>query len=244
MEENDPPKARTQSRVVTVIAVIFCVTVLAGLLLPVVGMSTDGHRRQSQCGKNQSQIIGAMVAYFTNEGFENWAPPEQPITMSPTAATSARFRTAKYLEALAASLSIQNSLFKCPQSRSLAPASKPNPSNPASTWGFETGRVIGYALDWAAPADASSSRPMIADRDSNAHSGAVMVAYGDAHVTKLKQVPRPVSVMGTLITAGVDGAPISTSALNPPDDDIYTPFGDSGDSLIPGKGDPLRAWVK
>lgn len=227
---------------------VIMIVIALGLVLAggaaILNWSMDRSQRQSQCWKNQAQIIGASVAYFTTEGIETWLPPEPPVTTSSTAATSARFKTTKYMEVVAASMTLPNGLFKCAQSRSLAPTAKPNPSNPASTWGLETGRVIGYALDWAAPADPSSARPLTADRDPNAHGGSVMVAFGDAHVTKLKLVAGSARATGTLVTDGVDGTPISASTANPPEDDIYTSFGDSGDPLAPGKGDPLRAWVK
>jgi prepilin-type processing-associated H-X9-DG protein len=238
----DVVDSRRTTLLVVMIAIALGLVLAGGAAI--LNWSMDRPRRQSQCGKNQSQIIGAMVAYFTSEGIENWLPPEHPIATSSTIATSARFKTTKYLEVLAASLTLPNGLFKCAQSRSLAPSSKPRPSDPASTWGWEAGRTIGYALDWAAPADASWGRPMTADRDPNAHPGAVMVAFGDAHVTKLKQVSGPARVVGALVTESVDGTPISAIVVNPSDDDIYTPFGDAGDPLTPGKGDPLRAWVK
>ena len=51
---------------IELLVVISIIAILAGMLLPVIGVVRE-MARQSQCGKNQSQILGAMVAYATQE---------------------------------------------------------------------------------------------------------------------------------------------------------------------------------
>ena len=240
----DPRLPRVRWPHVLVVALI--VVVLVGLLLPVIGTTRDGDFRRAQCGKNQSQLLGALVAFTTSEEVSAWIPGNLPIDPQATGAYRGRLVTTKLFERVAASQSIPNALFKCPYSARGGPerALKPNPADPASAWGLGTGHLISYALDWAAPADPSSERPVIADRDPTAHKGSILVAFGDAHVKTLKLVPATMRVAGALVTDGPDGQPVAASTGNLPGDDVYSADGDDGEPLNPGKGDPLRAWVK
>jgi hypothetical protein len=236
-----------------VVAVVFIVVILAGILLPVVGFERDHDFRPSQCGKNQSQILGAMVAYATSEetGWPDaraksgsWKLPAGPIA---TAVDGARY-TAGAFELIAASQSIPNGLFRCPSARVGGPDKTMNPSvNRTSVqWGWNPSAGIGvsYAFDWASPADPGSDRVILADRDTRAHNGYVMAVFGDAHVKKVKLVEIPQRPTGTLITEGIVASPTTTATGIQPDDDIYSTEGDAGEPLTSGKGDPRRAWVK
>jgi prepilin-type processing-associated H-X9-DG protein len=236
------PAKKSSINFLQVIIAVIIVAVLAGMIIPIFGVIRQ-ISHHPQCGLNQSHILGAMVAYNTNEGLDTWVGSIANLDTSIPAAVRGRLITTKFWECVAADLSIPNALFKCYYSRSLAPTSKPRPSDPTSTWGKEDGRVIGYALDWAASVDPSSERPMIADRDVDAHKGGVMVAFGDAHVKKLKLIPVQREA-GALLTEALMVSPLTVGTGNQPDDDIYSSEGDAGDSLTPGKGDPLRAWVK
>jgi len=227
--------------------------VLAFLLLTIFFVYVRGFSRRIHCGYNQSQLMGAMVAYSTERESKAWVVLNPRVESSSAGGARGRLVTTRWMEAVAASQSLPNALFKCQASNSLASSVKPQPADPTSTWGLEAGRYLGYAVDWAAPIDPSAARPMIADRDPTAHrdvlaavrgGSAIMVVFGDAHmkmvpVTWVSERPR-----SALVTDGVDGLPVSLETVPMPGDDIYSAEGDAGDPLTPGKGDPLRAWVK
>lgn len=227
------------------------VLVLIGMILPVLDQNKKP-ARQMQCGKNQSQILGAMVAYATTEetgwpdprgAMAAWKLPAGPIT---TALDGARY-TAGAFELLAVSQSISNGLFKCPSTAFGGPSKtqKPTVSETNVLWGWDPtkGVAVSYGFDWASPAEPSSDRVVLSDREVKAHRDFLMVTFGDAHVKKLKLVEVQRGT-GVLITERVDTTSSKTGTGVQPDDDIFSAEGDAGDPLTPGKGDPLRAWVK
>lgn len=71
-----------------------------------------------------------------------------------------------------------------------------------------------------------------------------MMAFGDAHTKKVRLVEVKRRSTGTLITESLAVSLLTNATGIQPDDDIYSAEGDAGDPLTPGKGDPLRAWVK
>jgi hypothetical protein len=234
------------------LVLVVILAVLVGLLLPVMNGFQKGLPPQSMCGKNQSQILGAMVAYAASEEtawpdprgtMAAWKLPAGPIM---TALDAAKY-TAGALELLAVSQSIPNGLFKCPSTSWGGPSKKVKASLSETTvqWGWDpTASVaVSYGFDWASPADPSSQRVILADRDPKNHNLAVMAVYGDAHVKKLKLVEVERGT-GVLVTESGLTSSRKTGTGVQPDDDIFSNEGDAGDSLTPGKGDPLRAWVK
>lgn len=233
------------------LVLIVILLVLGGLLLPVFQV-TKAPARQAQCGKNQSQILGAMVAYATSEEvawpdprgvMAAWKLPAGSIT---TALDGAKY-TAGAFELVAASQSIPNALFKCPSTSFGGPIrnEKASMSFANVQWGWDPARgvAVSYALDWASPPDPSSERVILADREMKAHRDSLMVTFGDAHVKKVKLVGVERGT-GVLVTESIGTSPSKVGTGVQPDDDIYSTEGDTGDPLTPGKGDPLRTWVK
>ena len=256
MTDNERPK-KSAWRWPQLIAVVVIVVVLIGMITPVLCINVHVLSRASQCWKNQSHILGTLMAYAASEE----VPYPWPINQVPgtvTDAHGARIVTAQMFGILSRSLTIPPSLFSCPSS-SFPKISKFDGTHPPITWAIEPGSAI-YALDWSAPSDSPSSRVVMADRDPTAHNGVIMAVYGDAHVARLKLSQAiPQRADGILITEGADGKSISVSsvlsnaahsqtekkALIP--DDIYTNEGDSENGsqpLVPAKGHPQRAWVK
>lgn len=204
------------------------------------------------CTIYQSQIVAAMIVYSTTEetGWPDprgagsaWKLPAGPIT---TALDGAKY-TAGAFEMLAASQSIPNHSFECPGASGGGPNKKAKASlgETSVLWGWDptAGVAVSYAFDWASPADSGSQRVILADRDPENHNLSVMAAFGDAHVKKLKLV-KVVRGTGVLVTETGITAPHQFGTSIQPDDDIFSAEGDAGDPLTPGKGDPLRAWVK
>lgn len=258
---------------IELLVVISIIAILAGMLLPVIGVVRE-MARQSQCGKNQSQILGAMVAYATTEE-TSWPDPrgaswKVPLTANGVvAAADAPAFTAGAFELLAATQSIGNSLFKCPSSAVGGPNKtvKATISAPNTNWGWSGSNVaaVSYAFDWAAPADPASSRVVLADRDTKYHSDTSMACFGDAHVKKLKKHPtamsggtRTTGVIQTTIVLFIENpdakgaAGFEDVAANVVPDNIYDDVSDvdlagggtADDVFKPGGGHAKRAFVK
>jgi len=257
---------------IELLVVISIIAILAGMLLPVIGLVKE-MANQSKCGKNQSQIIGAMIAYATSEE-TGWPDGRASTGTWKTAAGvvtngTAAAHTAGAFELLALSGTIPNSMFNCP-STSIGGPSKTIRATKDTTgtgWGWAPPLVgVGYAFDWAAPSDSGAARVITADRNPKNHSLDAMACFGDAHVKKLKQV-RNVTAAGnatTMITGtvsvvienpdarGAAGNEETITDVTP--DNIYDDTADinttagSGstalDVFIPGQADKRRAFVK
>ena len=262
MDESESSPRRT-----TLLVVMLAITATLGLTGVLLLVDWNGNRvaRQSQCGKNQSQLLGACVAYsvqeevawplpwpYVKKGDGMWDPPA--ITLID--AHQARLASARAMEILAvASGPLPNSLFACKQARLPGPVLKPAAdARNGDRWGADTAHAVSYAFDWASPADPSYERVIFADRDPRNHHGAAMVCFGDAHVKKCKVM---VGATGALVTEDSDGTSIREVISGfPPGapgspDNIYSPDGDSVSAegavyspLTPGRGHPARAWVK
>lgn len=245
MSEEQTSK-RPRRRVWSIIVVALIVLVLGGMLLPIIGTRTQSSHRHMKCGRNQTQILGSLVAFTTMEDMQGWVPSDLPVDPRAVGANRGRLVTTKLFERVAAAQLLPGSLFKCDSSATSGPAKdvKPKLSDPASEWGLGAGNLISYAFDWAAPLDPAADRPMLADRDPQAHQGVVNVVFGDGHRVRVKLIPQATRALGSLVTDDTAGKPMSVSTGAAPDDDIYSNDGDGGDPLTPGMGDPKRAWVK
>jgi prepilin-type N-terminal cleavage/methylation domain-containing protein len=250
---------------IELLVVISIIAILAGMLLPVIGVVRE-MARQSQCGKNQSQILGAMVAYSTSEE-TGWPDPRLPMAGAITVGDPAAVHTAHAFELLASAQSIPGGLFKCPSAASGGTDKTKIPSMKrvfdegaaTSVWGWTGINKVSYAFDWASPADPSAGRVILADRDLGNHKDEVMACFGDAHVKKLKAQKTPLVPGETrgAIKATPDKAvhnPDAKGAYNEDDDaaaltpdNIFDRVGDAMDTaecLMPGGGHAKRAFVK
>ena len=199
MTDDERPK-KSAWRWPQLIAVLVIVVVLIRMILPVLHTSADGPRRSSQCGKNQSQLLGALLAYATSEEVAYpWPINQVPETV--TDARSARVVTAQMLGVLSHSQSLPLGLLSCPDSKLPKISKFIGTQSPIPiTWGVESNSEF-YALDWSAPTEAGSSRVVMADRDPTAHQNAIMAAYGDGHVAKIKLSQAiPQRAVGILVT--------------------------------------------
>jgi prepilin-type N-terminal cleavage/methylation domain-containing protein len=203
---------------IELLVVISIIAILAGMLLPVIGVVRE-MARQSQCGKNQSQILGAMVAYGTNEDTA-WPDPRgtmgkvTTVTGPIAAGEKAAEYTAACFELLAAAQTLPNNLFKCPSSATGGPDKKLKASAKRAdvTWGWTGTAKVSYGFDWASPADPGASRVILADRDLSNHKEEVMACFGDAHVKKLKAEK-----------TGTVAAPKTTGVVKDPNKPVYNP---------------------
>jgi type II secretory pathway pseudopilin PulG len=250
-----PPAGRALRSGITlfeVLAVIAMVIILALLLMPVFGKGYD-NSRQTVCAKNQSQIMGACVAYAQQEATawpEPWvntigyAARGQPIAVG----VAAMNYTFGCFEVLANEATLPNGMFRCPVCESPGPNTRPQPgaANPelsGSNWADAGGgsrKRIGYAFDWAAPGDPDAVRIVFSDRDlTNHRRKGVMACFGDSHTRFLKVFSGPhlgapnetIGMHGSEVVVGDVIIPADMGALgavpgNQVPDNIFNSAGD------------------
>jgi prepilin-type N-terminal cleavage/methylation domain-containing protein len=254
---------------IELLVVISIIAILAGMLLPVIGVVRE-MARSAQCGKNQSQILGGLMAYATSED-SGWPDPRPAtgtwkVAAGAVTVTTAPMYTAGVFELMAFKQDIPNGLFKCPSASLGGPSKTIRMTASAAnvSWGWAPPAVgVSYAFDWAAPQETGSARVMLADRDPKNHGMTVMACFGDTHVSKLKKPTTTVAVGGNA-TQGLNAAvavfienPAAKGAAgqedvvtNVTEDNIYDDVSDYAapstalDSFIPGQGDKRRAFVK
>jgi prepilin-type N-terminal cleavage/methylation domain-containing protein len=268
---------RSGFTLIELLVVISIIAILAGMLLPVIGMVREMARQQN-CGKNQSQIMGALVAYSTSEevawpdcrasaaaGAGAFKMPPPPMDNSIAPGDTAAQYTAGAFELLAASQTMPGSLFKCPSAATGGPdkSKKPALARTDVTWGWATPNKVSYGFDWGSPADPSSARVILADRDIKYHKETVMACFGDAHVKKLKAEPITVAVLDAGTAVHDTNGAAATRFVNNPDakgawneaddaamltkDNIMDAGMDAmspTDCFKPGNGHPVRASIK
>jgi prepilin-type N-terminal cleavage/methylation domain-containing protein len=175
---------------IELLVVISIIAILAGMLLPVIGMVRE-MANQSKCAKNQSQIMGSCVAYATTEETP-WPQPYQ--TTPPTAAAGGQIWANQAMEVLCDVMTLPNSVFKCPSAIVPGPTTKAKRiatiATTATLWSAAasaTAPQVNYAFDWACPAEPGSARVVFADRDIISHKSNKSVAcFGDSHTKPLK----------------------------------------------------------
>ena len=249
------PRARQGFTLIELLVVISIIAILAGMLLPVIGMVRE-MANQQKCGKNQSQLMGACVAYAQQEETA-WPGPWMGTTgyQMPTANGSgitdgqpAMLYSFGCFEVLANEASLPNGLFKCPSATSPGPNTRANPQTTAlpggaaGSWGENGGgslKRIGYAFDWACPGDPGAIRVIFSDRDPQNHKKkGSMTCFGDSHTKFLKIAGTNVAgttygmtsgtVLGEVDNPDAVGS-VDAIAAGMPDliqDNIYTSVGD------------------
>lgn len=279
-------RTRRGFTLVELLVVITVIAILASMVVPAISMVKE-LANKAKCGKNQSGIYAALTAY--QEGGDPGWPNARWKVSGGAAATSTSSAiaepnqqagyTAAIFEILAAHLrdSLPIVVFKCPSQT--APNFSPNPNlQPSATRaGFEWGwgeYKLPYSMDWAAPADAGASRPLIADRDVVNHKDKQAVScYADGHYTTLDRnkkgtVGGKISVgYGDTASSEGGGTPETVFVENPngkgredrTDDDAPLTeadrdniYDDNGDATtrrpqaptIPGSGSGRRAFMK
>ena len=252
---------------IELLVVISIIAILAGMLLPVIGMVRE-MANQSKCAKNQSQIMGACVAYATTEE----TPWPQPwFTTAPATGTPAQQWSNACMEVLGDVMSLPNSVFKCPSATVAGPQNKAKRSETTSlnnNWSGSGSAIlpqVNYAFDFACPAEPGSARVVFADRDVVSHKGTKSVAcFGDSHTKPLKV---GTGAPATDATEGF-GATVRVKVPNPDAkdedgqvDDIYsteagikedpsgsgmpvTFAGNAAGTYTPGQGHSIFAHVK
>jgi len=252
---------------IELLIVIAIIAVLAAMLVPVVTL-VKNKANQSANGSAQRGIVSAMVAY---QGDNDNAWPLAHGEVSLTAAVSpadAKIVAYASLEVLAAATQLPNQIFKAKGQMVSGPNGAPllstNAGFAASSWSSRVAGTgeIGWAYDWAAKADATANRIILADR-RNWHKSKVVSIGADTSIRVFVGVSGPGDTIG-LATAAVEtiiGGTRNPDAENAGEtgeftvagpDGIYTRAGDGtvdnatavdGNDTI-NNGNSRRTWVK
>lgn len=197
MPTANPLRSRHGFTLVELLVVITVIAILAGMVLPAIGLVQELARR-TRCGSNQRGIYAALMA-FQNGSDRGLPDARAKLGLGeertkngalPNGEACARY-TAGVFEILAATMKdhVPVSVFRCPSQS--APNFGPHPDLQPSTtrtdtsWGWGEYRIP-YALDWACPLDAGAPRVLIADRDvANHRDRMAVVCYADGHTRTL-----------------------------------------------------------
>ncbi len=246
---------------IELLVVISIIAILAGMLLPAIGMVREAARKSS-CGNNQRQIVLAMLVYaHENDGV--W--PIRPTTTAgaadtaiPPASDLATVTGTFDFLSSQAGREVTQKVFACPSE----PLYRPKTAS-TTNLGFDVGTSVwaqtvgaslssqdapGYAYDWSVPVQAAAMRVVTADRGilGHGHHLVAMACYGDGHVGNIKRTSGAVTAPAT---ANLDGvAPTNDVFLNPDadgsaPDNIYD-GGSDGSMTTPSIGSTTRAWVR
>jgi prepilin-type N-terminal cleavage/methylation domain-containing protein len=227
--------------------VVIVIAVLAGMLLPAIGLVKTSTVRVT-CGNNQRQIVIAMLAY-ANDNDSRWPvrPTRDGLYSLDPAAMETALASFEYLAALNGT-ELPSKLFSCPNN----PRFRPPRMMPAidydkgvSTWATAKGDdVAAFCYDWSVPSNADALRVVTADRAAErfAHKSKIVVCYSDGHIGAISQSTVPLT--GPNRTANIDGSEFTYGWLGEKDDQLYDDAGDGGGMMGEGTGSATRAWVK
>lgn len=214
---------------IELLVVISIIGILAGLLMPAIGMAM-GQANQTACGNNIKQMILASKAYGNNND-NLW--PYRPTTaagaiIAPAGADGFNLGVAAgdYLATAVGSMEwlvvstgyeMQNNSFACKAETVHKPPKIPSATEMtwtgASSWANAAlaggSSIPGYCYDWAVPGSAKTSRIVFADRgrDTRSHKKIIMAGYADGHFQSIQSsnntglgANAPVNLDGTATT--------------------------------------------
>ncbi|MBA3708227.1 MAG: type II secretion system protein [Planctomycetes bacterium] len=240
---------------IELLVVISIIAILAGMLLPAIGLVKAAAQRTS-CGNNQRQIVIASLAYANdNDGL--WPCRYTNATGDYVAtAPDAKATALGSLEYMASinGKELPPKLFACPSN----PTNKPPAlltgasaltftAGTIAQWAIATGNgIAGYCYDWSVPASAGSLRVVTADRgaETKAHKKKIVACFADGHIGTMDQTKT--AMTGTNKTSNVDGTAFTYGWQNRDADmdDVYDDRADDGTMNAEGAGSSTRAWVK
>ena len=192
MRHRTQPLTRQGFTLIELLVVISIIAILAGMLIPAIGMVQANANRQKS-GKNMEGIVAGLITYSTDNGGWPRAVDEnnEAITgleMSPDNAENAHLATVAAFYLLAANYraDISNKLFLAPKSQTQGPIGKPEKDEytqeDIEAWGWTGQNMIPYAFDWSASSTPQSNRAWLGDRGpDNIDLNKAMLCFGDGH---------------------------------------------------------------
>ncbi|MBN8526295.1 MAG: type II secretion system protein [Planctomycetes bacterium] len=259
-----PASIRSAFTLIELLVVISIIAILAGMLIPTVSIVL-AKARQMACGKSQSQIVLAMIAYGT-ESDGAWplyyakadgTNAGRTTSGNPPAAPAGSDQTSTAIasQEMLASWSdgeLTRQLFRCAAAKEIVPIEEANPglaSGDGTPARWISATVSAFAYDWSTPSGAKSMRVVLCDRpgrDGSPHGRNLNAVYADGHLGLLQVLRK--SPTGTA-TVGSDGVASAISAVNADladatPDGVYDGDGDGAGSAAGGRGSRTRAWAR
>jgi prepilin-type N-terminal cleavage/methylation domain-containing protein len=236
---------------IELLVVISIIAILAGMLLPAIGMVRESARK-SNCGSNQRQIVLAMVAYGSeNDGV--WPVCKGGATTTADIEATAAGQGVASLEFIAswADGDLVPKLFACPTRANYKPAAvatTPMTSTSDTAWDLTTGNDgVGFAYDPSTPSNAKASRVVLADRpvngDETNHKKIAIAVFADGHVGNVNRTDTT-TAGGTLCTDATTTVSALFENSDATGDNIYSTTGDDGNMVRTGSGSTTRSWVR
>lgn len=249
---------------IELLVVISIIAILAGMLIPTVSIVL-GKARQMACGRNQSQVVLAMIAYGgdndgawplfyaktdgTNAGRTTTGNP--PTAPAGTDVTVTAIASQEFLASWSGG-DLTRQLFRCASNKEVSPAVDANPGladadGTAARW--SSAMVSAFAYDWSVPSGAKSMRVVLCDRpgaEGSSHGRAINAVFADGHLATLSVQRKTPTGTATL---GSDGNASTVTALNPdggdtPVDGVFDGDGDGTTTGLGGRGSRTRAWAR
>ncbi len=239
---------------IELLVVISIIAILAGMLLPAISLVRESARK-ANCGSNQRQIVMAMITYGSdNDGV--WPYCQGTDGTYGTIESETQGSAVATLEFISSwsDGEVVSKLFACPSNASVKPPTAATnltslstaSTTPAVTWDDTGADAVGYAYDPSVPANAKSTRVVLADRpvteDETNHKKVAIAVYADGHVGNCNRTDT--TGAGTM-TRGTTGTAISALFANTDasSDNIY---GDSNDGTMTSRssGSTTRAWLR
>jgi len=215
-----PRSTRRGFTLIELLIVIAIISILMGLLIPIVATLREGARK-AQVGNNLKRILEAQIDYAEDEG--TYAFPSG-ITPPSAVGSENNLYVGKVFQILARENELSVPLFTNPGAIVKPPQKAylsyddilANADGNAFRWSYS------FAWDYTAPPNSSAAgRPIVSDRDPSWWGGkGAMVCYGDGHVTWLLAQ----NDIGHTIDGDASGVPVEFAVISEGfgvEDDIY-----------------------
>ncbi len=239
---------------IELLVVISIIAILAGMLLPAISLVRESARK-ANCGSNQRQIVMAMIAYgVDNDGSFPTSNTEANKNLSDT---KMGVCSLEYV-AIWSDGELVGKLFACPSNASLKPgdprtglgSSEVTVTGAQTAWAATT---VGYAYDGSIPANAKSTRVVMADRPTSAandetnHKKVAIAVFADGHVGNCNRTGTAVEANNTASTTTTETAAGTITAVfansDASGDNIYGD-GSDGTMTVRAAGSTTRAFVR